>query len=246
VPAVPKLTGPPRRLKRVGHKGADALAPGNTAESFAAAVAAGVDMIEFDVLRTRDGRVVLAHDFEDAARRAPLSLDEGLDLLASDAFAGVELDADLKLPGYEREVVEGLRARGLLGRTLVSSMYRSSLARLAELAPGLRRGWSVPRVRRDYTQRRWALPALVGARYLRAQLPSQARAMLGEGRCEAVIAHWMLVSRELARAVREEGGELYVWTVDDRRRLEQLAALGVDAVITNDPRLFAGLDPAPV
>ena len=37
-------------LRRVGHKGADHIAPGNTAASFDAAVAAGVDMIEFDVL----------------------------------------------------------------------------------------------------------------------------------------------------------------------------------------------------
>jgi glycerophosphoryl diester phosphodiesterase len=39
--------------------------------------------------------------------------------------------------------------------------------------------------------------------------------------------------------VHGAGGELYVWTVDDRRRIERLEALGVDGVITNDPRLFA-------
>ena len=37
-------------LKRIGHKGADHIAPGNTLESFDAALAAGVDMVEFDVL----------------------------------------------------------------------------------------------------------------------------------------------------------------------------------------------------
>ena len=37
-------------LIRVGHKGADAIVPGNTLASFDAALAAGVDMIEFDVL----------------------------------------------------------------------------------------------------------------------------------------------------------------------------------------------------
>ncbi|MGH7605762.1 MAG: glycerophosphodiester phosphodiesterase family protein, partial [Gemmatimonadales bacterium] len=37
----------------MGHKGADALVPGNTLESFAAAVDAGVDAIELDVLRPR-------------------------------------------------------------------------------------------------------------------------------------------------------------------------------------------------
>ena len=38
-------------MLRIGHKGADAIAPGNTLESFEAAVEAGVDMIELDVLR---------------------------------------------------------------------------------------------------------------------------------------------------------------------------------------------------
>ena len=72
-------------LKRVGHKGADAAVEGNTRESFQAAREMGVDMIEFDVLRMRDGSIVLAHDFDDATHRTPLTLDEGLDLLAGDA-----------------------------------------------------------------------------------------------------------------------------------------------------------------
>ena len=42
-------------LRRVGHKGADHIAPGNTPASFDAALAADVDMIEFDVL-PRDRR----------------------------------------------------------------------------------------------------------------------------------------------------------------------------------------------
>ena len=53
---------------RVGHKGADHVAPGNTVESFQAALEHGVDMIEFDVLKTRDGRLILAHDYEDGTR----------------------------------------------------------------------------------------------------------------------------------------------------------------------------------
>ena len=51
------------RLRRVGHKGADLIAPGNTYASFDAALEAGVDMIEFDVLPERDGdRLLVAHD----------------------------------------------------------------------------------------------------------------------------------------------------------------------------------------
>jgi glycerophosphoryl diester phosphodiesterase len=238
VPGVPDLTVARTAPKRVGHKGADVLAPGNTPASFEAALGSGVDAIEFDVLRLRGGQVVLAHDPGDASERTCLTLDEGLDLLAGEPYAGLELDVDLKAPGYEREVVDGLRARELLERSLVSSMHESSLDRVGELAPGLRRGWSVPRVRRDYTRRRWALLAFAGARVLRARLPRQAAAMLAAGRCEAVISHWMLVSPALLAAVRAGRGELWVWTVDDRRRIENLSALGVDAIITNDPRLF--------
>ena len=38
--------------------------------------------------------------------------------------------------------------------------------------------------------------------------------------------------------MHEAGGEVYVWTVDDARRIRAFEALGVDGVITNDPRLF--------
>ena len=44
-------------------------------------------MIEFDVLRARDGRLVLAHDYADAERRECLTLEEGLELFAGEAYA---------------------------------------------------------------------------------------------------------------------------------------------------------------
>ena len=43
-------------ITRIGHKGADALVPGNTIASFEKAVEVGVDVIEFDVLWL-EGRV---------------------------------------------------------------------------------------------------------------------------------------------------------------------------------------------
>ena len=225
-------------LIRVGHKGAHHIAPGNTIESFEAALAHGVDMIEFDVLRTRDGRLVLAHDYADADGRDPLSLEGGLDHFAGEAYAGIELDVDLKLPGYEREVAEGLLERELGGRSLVSSHYPESLDRLGELAPGLRRGWSVPRVQRNYMRSPLAVPAYAVARAMRARLPGRASARIEAGGCEAIMAHQLLVSARLVRRVHGAGGQVYVWTVDSARRIAALETLGVDGVITNDPRLF--------
>jgi glycerophosphoryl diester phosphodiesterase len=231
------------RLRRVGHKGADLIAPGNTRASFDAALAAGVDMIEFDVLPARwpaddTTPLVLAHDYAHLQDDA-MSLDEGLSHLASDAFGGVELDVDLKLPGYEQRVVDALRIHGLVERTLVSSQYMRSLVAIRALEPRLRLGWSVPRARRDYTKSwLWLLPALSALAFMRRRLPGLAAGHVGAGRVDAVMAHQRLATPALLRAVHGAGGELYVWTIDDAAEIRRLEAMGVDAVITNDPRLF--------
>jgi glycerophosphoryl diester phosphodiesterase len=235
-------------LRRVGHKGADLIAPGNTCASFDAALAHGVDMIEFDVLPTlgpdgapdtSHGELVLAHDYHDARGRQPLTLTEGLAYLASPAFAGLEFDVDLKLPGYELRVVEALHAHGLVERSLVSSTYPDSLARIRAVEPALRLGWSVPRARRDYTASLlYAAPALAALSVLRRILPGRASAAMRERRCDALMCHWRLVTARLVDAIADAGGELYVWTVDEAPRIRALELLGVTGVITNDPRLF--------
>ena len=233
---------PNRATRRIGHKGADHIAPGNTLASFDAALAHAVDMIEFDVLpehRDGTGRLLLAHDYADAARRTPLTLEEGLAHFAGAAFAGVELDLDLKLPGYEDRVVAALREHGLAERTLISTMEAVSFPRLRALAPEVRLGWSVPRVRRDYLAHPATRPlALAAVVYGRRVLPGRLARAIRAGEVDAVMAHWVLVTPAFWRAIRDAGGELYVWTVDDARRIAQLEALGVTGVITNDPRLF--------
>jgi glycerophosphoryl diester phosphodiesterase len=230
-------------VRRVGHKGADLIAPGNTYASFDAALEAGVDMIEFDVLQERGSdRLLLAHDYEDAARRRPITFEEGLAYLIDERFDGIEFDVDLKLPGYEQPVVQALRAFGATDRALISTQYGSSLAAIRASEPELRLGWTVPRLRRDPFRSRALQPmAHAAAELVRRALPSRAAAAIRAGRCDALMAHWRLVSARLVEAVRGAGGELYVWTVDDLATLRALEALGVSGLITNDPRLFAQL-----
>lgn len=229
-----------QKLLRIGHKGADLIEPGNTPASFDAALAHGVDMIELDVLPERSGgRLILAHDYRDAGRRTPVSLDVGLEHLASPPFESIGLIVDLKAPGYELRVLDALVERGLLDRSIVSSQYRESLERIRYSGSPVRLGWSVPRARRDYTRSPLlAGPAYAALRLMRLALPAKAGAAIRSGFCDTIIAHWRLVSARLVRAVERTGGELYAWTVDDVSRIRALEALGVTGVITNDPRLF--------
>ena len=230
-------------LKRIGHKGADLIAPGNTLASFDAALAAGVDMVEFDVLtehRDGSGRLILAHDYDAVAHGEPVTLEEGLAHFAQDAWEGIELDVDLKTTGYEVRVIDALREYGLAERALISTKEEDSLRIVRAGAPDIRLGWSVPKLRRNYLANPFTrLPAWLGVEYLRRRLPAQVGRALREGRVDAIMSHWALVTPRLVRTIEQAGGELYVWTVDDRSRIAKLDALGVTGIITNDPRLFA-------
>lgn len=235
--------GTVRSTRRVGHKGAAEIEHGNTTASFDAALAHGVDMIEFDVLSERpdgSGRLLVGHDYEDLRSREPITLEAALDHLTEPRFDGLEFDVDLKLPGYEMRVLDALRERGIVERSLVSGMFPDGLARMRAAQHGLRVGWSVPRTRRDWTKSPLTkLPAYGVLLAYRATLPRRAEHALRAGRCDAIMAHWLVVTGPLLAAVRRAGGALYVWTVDDRAMIRRFEAMGLDGVITNDPRLFS-------
>jgi glycerophosphoryl diester phosphodiesterase len=246
-------------LRRVGHKGADAIVPGNTIESFHAAVEAGVDMIELDVVRPRGdfagadwrkaaagpgrafGPLLVAHDWGDAERRPALTLPEALDAFSRPPLDTVEIDCDLKLAGREHEVVAALRERDLLGRSMVSTMEIPSLLELRELEPSLRRGWTFPRITRAWDRKRWARPVVAGWLVtMRRRLPSLAKRKLPALGVAAMWIYEPLATSRLARVCEAAGVELIAWTVDDLARIGTLQAMGVHGICTNDPRLLEG------
>jgi glycerophosphoryl diester phosphodiesterase len=235
-------------LRLVGHKGADLIVPGNTVESFLAAAGAGVDTIELDVLWLRDSHLpleeraplVVAHDWGDAERRTPLRLTEALDAFLEPPLDQVEIDIDIKLPGREEEIVTALRERDLVGRAMVSTMELYSLGRILELEPNLRRGWTYPKVTKDWTSKRWAKgPMLAALTVMRQRLPGLAAEKLPKFGVESMWVYHPLISRRLARITKLAGVELIAWTVDDVPRMQRLVAAGVDGLVSNDPRLFA-------
>lgn len=238
---------------RVGHKGADLIRPGNTLASFEAAVEHGVDVVEIDVLWTRDGHpripaaerspLIVAHDWHDAERRTPLTLEQGLDAFLSPPLDRVEVDLDVKLAGREEEVVAALRERDLLERAMVSTMELSTLARVRELEPQLRRGWTYPKVTRDWASKRWArAPMLAALVAMRRRLPGIAARALPEMGVDSMWVYHPVVTRRLVQVTRAAGVELIAWTVDDLSRMRKLVEAGVTGLCSNDPRLFAALD----
>ena len=80
---------------------------------------------------------------------------------------------------------------------------------------------------------------------LRRTLPLRIVRMLDRARASAAMLHHRVISRAAVERAHAHGAAVFAWTVDDEAALERVLAAGVDGVITNDPRIFAGYTPAP-
>ena len=244
----------------IGHRGAGALAPENTLRSFRAAVEAGVDFVEFDVLALEDSELVVAHSYDlqevthgrvmgtmrnwsfarlrEAYPEVP-SLDEALGFFCEEA-RDVGIHVDLKVRGREHDVVGALRRFGVVERSFMSSSDPRATRSLAALGGELRTGITVPRSVLGITDDgRGALIARAGLVVLRGVLPVLAGYVIALSRASALVLHHSTVGASVVRRAHERGHAVVTWTVDDAAELARVDAAGVDAVVTNDPRIFA-------
>lgn len=217
----------------IGHRGAPLVAPENTPASFAAAAAAGATWVELDVRRSADGLVV-AHDpcLADGTALVSLPTDRlrasgvwPLDEVLAGLPEGLGVDVELKnLPGepdYDEGHALADRAAAVMRdaareRPLMASSFNPATllafgAAAAEVPLGLLHGATLR-----------APAGLDLARELGARVL-----------CPALAAPDL--DAALVSAAHDAGLGVLVWTVDDPAAALALAAIGVDALCTNDP-----------
>jgi len=227
---------------RVGHRGAAALAPENTLQSFAAALDHGVDAIEFDVLALPDGPLVLGHSLAELPDERA-TLDEALEFLRE---RDVALHVDLKLTTRLEEVAAAIERHGVAGRTVVSSFHLPSLRAVAASAPQLPIGFTYPEDRYGVSKRRGMKPVIrLGTLALRRAVVARIPQMIARAGATALMLQHAVVSPAAVARAHAAGAAVWAWTVDDPAELARLEAAGVDAVISNDPRIFSGVATLP-
>jgi glycerophosphoryl diester phosphodiesterase len=221
----------------VAHRGVPGLAPENKLEGIEAALAHDVDLVEVDVSE-RGGELVLAHSDDVAGPDSP-RLAGALAFFAARAAAGVGIQLDLKARGAEARLVSELSRHGLLERALVSSTFPDVLRAVREHAPSLPTGLGYPYDRAQVAERGLLPDAVVRAALvsLRLALPARVARMARAAQADVLTLHHLVVSAATVRRCREHGLAVYAWTVNDRPALDRVLALGVDGVVTDDPRL---------
>jgi glycerophosphoryl diester phosphodiesterase len=212
----------------VGHRGAAAVAPENTFEALRAGVAAGADLVEFDV----GPDLQLAHSARETPGE-PVTLDAALDYLNAQGV-GVHLDA--KLPGYEEQIAAALIRHGLVERAVVATAYAVTVRRLATLAPGLRRAIGYPRDRYGVSRVGWpAVFGRTGAAALRPAMPVRVRRLLAASGADTVAIHHALCTRPIVRLAHARGVAVLGWTANTPEAVMRLDELGVDGIVSDDP-----------
>lgn len=247
------------RLLRSGHRGAAAIAPENTLAGFRDAIAHDVDLVEFDVVDLPRGPLVVAHslDLEDVTHGAASgsaatmslaelrdvlpalpTLDEVLAFFAAEA-PGVGLHVDLKLGTRLDELVEAIIDHDLVERALVTTPVADDLRTIRAACPGLTLGLTYPADRPALSRRRWLKPVIhLVIRLMRLLLPYSVVGMARRAEVDAVVLQHLVIGRRTVERAHAAGLAVVAWTVDDPKEVARMDALGVDVVVSNDPRLL--------
>ena len=64
--------------------------------------------------------------------------------------------------------------------------------------------------------------------------------MVGRAGASAATLHHLLVTPRTVEVCHSFHAAVWAWTVNDEATAARLAAWGVDAIITDDPRIFQG------
>jgi glycerophosphoryl diester phosphodiesterase len=214
----------------IGHRGAAAVAPENTLAALEAAVAARVDLVEFDI----SPGLRLGHSLDELPAEE-LSLDDALEYLKSH---GVGVHLDVKLPGYEDEVLAAIRRHGVGERAVISTSFPVTVRRFARLAPELPRAIGYPRDRLGVANLSWPRPVQrAGAAALRQAMPARVPVLLRWSRANTLALHHTLCSRAAVATAHRLGAPVLAWTVNDPAGVRRVTAAGVDGIVSDDPEM---------
>lgn len=248
----------------VAHRGASAVAPENTLEAIDTAREMGIDWVENDVQRSKDGELVIMHD-DTLARttnveelypdRAPWKVSD---------FTWKEIST-LDAGSWKGEEWAGARVPTLRQYMLQVTKNQQKLVleiKKPELYPGIeeeiltelrKTGWlSREAVESKLVVQSFGADSIKAVHELRPDvktgfLGTPAVADLPEYAAfsDQINSNHGTVSADYYAAVHALTGphgkqlESYTWTVDDPARAVELAGWGADGIITNKPDVIA-------
>ena len=216
------------------HRGLHVTERENTIGAFEAAVALGVDGVELDVRRTRDGVLVVHHDghighliiVDSLASELPDYVPTLQDVMK--ACTGVKVNVEIKNissePGYDktgdfaRSVLNCLHENNWESNVIISSFDKATCAVVRSFDSMMEVAWLLWKEDLD--------DAITQAHVLGFN---------------AVNPHFTKVDAVVMAQANELGIKVNTWTVNKPSDISAMALLGVNTIITDDPKTALSL-----
>ena len=219
-------------MLKIGHRGAKAYEPENTLRSFTKAIELGVDAVELDARRTREGEVVVIHDAKvdkttngkgsvsdltlneikqlvtDKGERIP-TLDEALDFLDKK----VKILIELKETGLEEKVLGLIHEKGLEKNVIIVSFQEEALRKVRELDDEVD----------------------TGLIYVRHRNPIKAALDLG---AKYLLSLYRFTHTANVKKAHENGLKMIVWTINKQEEVLEYVKKGVDGIASDRPDIL--------
>ena len=243
-------------LPRVfGHRGSAGTHPENTLESFRAAVAAGVQCLEFDIHMTLDGEVVVSHDDHlerNCGRAGVIREMTYAELQKADAGRMFTLDGatfpfrekGIRVPRLSEVLAEFPKLRMIVEVKQIAPSVVAPMLDVIDRA-GMRRNVLVASEHQEPLDevRKLAPEIPTNFSYLESGMFIQAMGTRDADYrppADAVqIPHrhesWELVTAESVAFAHRLGIEVHVWTVNEEAEMSELLEMGVDGLISDYP-----------
>ncbi|MDZ7267431.1 MAG: glycerophosphodiester phosphodiesterase family protein [candidate division KSB1 bacterium] len=235
----------------IAHRGARTCAPENTLAAFHAALAHGADGIEFDVRLCRSHEWVVFHDqrlgrttnghgyirmtslekirrldagikFGEAFRSEPVpTLADALAMAGGRLLLNIEIKAVSNIQTRKlARLLELLYRHEAAHKCVLSSFNPLILRKLAVLAPEVPTG------------------LILTGHGLHGRTGPPVSRLTG---VKGLHVHFKALTPRFLRAARERGLYLLVWGANEARQFRPLIDLGVDGIITDEPRALSQL-----
>lgn len=244
--------------KIIAHRGASEVAPENTAAAIEAAIDGGADVVEIDVQRSRDGRLVNFHDCTidrttdiawrrrgepglsvsdlDLAELRQLDVGSWFDVAYGDARILTLQEVIAQVRGRVGLLVEISPCPHYVGTGLADQIVAELLAEPGYVDEALDQDqlW-VQSFNPDDGRRVRALLPAVPVGLLTRERPTPEEIADASGWAQQINPPCESVDGDLIEAVHAAGITLNCWTVNDVADADRLSLLGVDGMITDHP-----------
>ena len=230
------LTG----IRITSHHGNSIAAPENTLVSLESAIEARADYAEIDILQTKDGTLVLLHDYnlrrttglnkyiwemtyedikgldagswfgEEFAGEGIPTLREAIELSKGKILLNIEIKIHGHEQGLEEELVGLIEEYNFENQCTISSWNFGTLRKIKELKDELHTGYIIS--------------AAYGNFYNKTDI-------------DFISMKSSFITKSIVETTHRAGKAIHAWTVNTESEMERMKSLGVDNIITDDPYL---------